>query len=142
MFSLSNDTPREYIAKRMRYFEREVLTASNVAHHFLDLIGERPDSFDECFAMLPAALRDELTRLASISDADYYAGQFSILSDPVGTTVDRVEIVDGTPAKITVFIRHGRAAPEPYVVEESHPFRRSIEMLRQRLGRRPTPHAR
>jgi hypothetical protein len=138
MFSLSNDTPAEYIAKRVGYFEREVLTASNVAHHFLDLISKRPDSFDECFDLLPQPIRDELNHLASTSDADYYAGQFSILSDPVGTIVDRVEVLSGKPDTITVFIRHGNDAAEPYVVEKSHPFRRSIELLRERLGRSPT----
>ena len=130
MFSLTQDTPIQYITKRVSYFDREVLTASNVAHHFLDVISERPDSFDDCYDLLPTAIRDELALIAAKSDAEYYASQFSILSDPVGTSVDRVESTDDTPRKITVFIRHGSDPPAPYVVDESHPFRRSVEMLR------------
>ena len=85
MFSLTQDTPIQYITKRVSYFDREVLTASNVAHHFLDVISERPDSFDDCYDLLPTAIRDELALIAAKSDAEYYASQFSILSDPVET---------------------------------------------------------
>ena len=134
MFILSDKSPREYIEKRIELLNRDLFTARNVAYHFLDVIGERPDALDECYEPLPSSVIEELRTIASFSDTKYYSGQFSLCTDPVGTVVTSVDVQPGDPPTITVHIQSGTDEPEPFIVEPAHPFRIAIELLRQRLA--------
>ena len=121
----------EEVRKLRDLRERDILTVTECAFRFLDVIGNAPQHMIEVFPILDAEVIAYVENEISRGEQDYYASRFSVLSNPGTPMINRVVVESGISRRILCY-RQGSS--KPFEVESQHPYRVAFETVQSFLA--------